>query len=249
MGDGEPPAAPASEVGAGGVQVVADAELRGHGRLDIRQTRFERCYVHNSQARGGRAVGIDVIDCTTWSCHLFDVHLEDCVVRNLKTSRGGGGRTTPLFLWGGSARRVTLEGTIGGIVWNLPKRGADVFDSDPVGADRIRRYYDSIGDWALDVSQARFRSVPSFRLGPPGRLVRRDPETQPLITRHAAERALELIGPELGIWRIGLEQLVDGTWPDEIVLMPALGGAKTRREEQLRGLARLRNIGAFDGDR
>jgi hypothetical protein len=249
MGEDELQPAGGSEISAAGMRVIADAELRGHGELELRQTRFERCYVGNSQARGGRAVGVEVIDCTTWSCHLFDVHLEDCVVRNLMTSPGGGGRATPLFLWGGSARRVTLAGTIGGVVWNPPKRGWYGFDADPVKAEEVRRYYDSIDDWALDVSEARFRSVPSLRFGPPGRLIRRDPETQPLIARRAAERALEAIGHDLGIWRIDLERLVRGAWPDEVVLMPALGGPKTRREEQLRALERLRQIGAFENDR
>lgn len=193
-------------------------------------------------------MGIEVIDCTAWSCHLFDVHLEDCVVRDLKSSPGGGGRSTPLFLWGGSARRVTLAGMIGGLIWNPPRRARSGFESDLAKAEKVRRYYDSIDDWALDVSQARFRSVPSFRFGPPGRLVRRDPETQPLITRSAAVRALELIGPGLGIWRVVLEQLVQSKWPDEIVLMPALGGPKRRREEQLGALGRLREFGAFEGD-
>jgi hypothetical protein len=121
-------------------------------------------------------------------------------------------------------------------------------DSDPVKAEEIRRYYDSIDDWALDVSQARFRSVPSFRFGPPGRLVRRDPENQPLITRPAAEWALGLIGHELGVWRTVLEGLVQANWRDEVVLMPALGGPKARQEEQFRGLERLRQIGTFDDD-
>jgi hypothetical protein len=111
MDEGDPQPVPASQIGSGPIRVVADAELRGHGELGVRQTRFERRYVHNSQARGGQAVGVELIDCATWSCVLFDVHLEDCVVRNLKTAPGGGGRTTPLFFWGGSARRVTLAGT------------------------------------------------------------------------------------------------------------------------------------------
>lgn len=237
-----------SETEAAGLTVIADAELRGHGELDVRHTRFERCYVHNSQARGGRALGVEVIDCTIWSCVLFNVHLEDCVVRNLKMSPGGGGRTTPLFLWGGSARRVTLAGTIGGVIWNGPKRAGHGFDAGPVSADEVRRYYDSFDDWALDVSQARFRSVPSFRFGPPGRLVRRDPETQPLITRSAAKRALDLVESEIGVWRIVLRNFVEDVWPDEIVLVPALGGRKPKREQELRGLERLRQIGAFEED-
>jgi hypothetical protein len=72
---------------------------------------------------------------------------------------------------------------------------------------------------------------------------------KPSVSHPPAKRALELIGRELGIWRIGLAELVKGTWPDEVVLMPALGGSKTRREEQLRGLERLRQIGALEGDR
>jgi hypothetical protein len=87
---GQPQPASGSEIGPDGIRVVADVELRGHGELDVRNTRFERCYVHNSQARGGCAVGVELIDCTIWSCHLFDVHLEECSVRNLKTSPGGG---------------------------------------------------------------------------------------------------------------------------------------------------------------
>ena len=116
-------------------------------------------------------------------------------------------------------------------------------------AEEVRRYYDALDGWALDVSEARFRSVPSFRFGPPGRLVRRDPETQPLVTRTAAARALDLVGSELRVWRTVLADLVAGAWPDEIVLMPALGGPKPRREEELRGLERLRQIGAFEADR
>jgi hypothetical protein len=249
MDDAAPGPAAGSEPSADLIKVIADAELRGHGELNVGQTRFERCYVHNSRARGGRAVAVEAIDCTTWSCHLYDVRLEDCVVRNLKTSPGGGGRATPLFLWGGSARRVTVAGTVGGIIWNPPTRGLLGFDLDPAKVEEVRRYYDSIDDWAVDVSQARFRSMPSLRFGPPGRLVRRDPETQPLITKQAAARALELIGSELGIWRAVLADLVTGSWPDEIVLMPALGARKARREEELRGLERLRQIGAFEDDR
>jgi hypothetical protein len=247
MTEAESQSVAGQDVVADPIRVVVDAELRGHGELDMHQTRFERCDVHNSQAQGGRAVGIEMIDCTVWSCSLFDVHLERCLVRNLKTSAPGGGRKTPLFLWGGQARRVTLEGTIGGVIWN-PPRGPDRVETDRAKVNEVRRYYESIDDWAIDVSKARFRSVPSFRFGPPGRLVRRDPETQPLITRHAAERSLELIGGEPGIWRVVLTGLVQGAWPDEMVLMPALGGPKTRREEELRGLERLRQIGAFEGE-
>jgi hypothetical protein len=231
----------------GPVEVVAGTEIRAHGKLNLLNTRFEGCHIANSSARDGRAFGVELIDCTIWACSLHDVHLEDCTVRNLKTSPGGGGRTTPLFIWGGTTRRVALTGTIGGIVWNPPK--PDRPDATSAQAvDAVRRYYDTVDDWALDVSEARFRSIPSFRFGPPGRLVRRDPETQPLISRQAAARALALIGPEIGVWRVVLSNLVKAGWPDATVLMPALGGRKAAREDDLGGLDRLRKIGAFETD-
>jgi hypothetical protein len=43
-----------------------------------------------------------------------------------------------------------------------------------------------------------------------------------------------------------LEDLLERDWPEEVVLIPALGGRKTRYEEELRGIARLRSIGAFE---
>jgi hypothetical protein len=58
----------------------------------------------------------------------------------------------------------------------------------------------------------------------------------------------ELIGSELGIWRTVLADLVERSWPDEIVLIPRLGGRKARREEELRALERLRQIGPFEDD-
>jgi hypothetical protein len=107
-----------------------------------------------------------MIDCTVSSRSLFVVHFERSLVRDLKTSAPDGGSKTPLFLWGGPARRVTLEGTIGGVIWN-PPRGLDRVEVDRAQVNAFRRYHESIDDWAIDVSKARVRSVPSFRFGPP----------------------------------------------------------------------------------
>jgi hypothetical protein len=210
-----------------------------HGRLAVADARFERYTFDNCSAHGGLVERVELVDCTTWACSLTDVLLEDCLVENLRTSPGGGGRTTPLFVWGGTARHVVLRGTLGGLVWNPPEAGAKV--------DGVRRYYEGV-DWALDVSEARFRSVPAFRFGPPGRLIRRDPETQPLIDRCRAQDALARVGGEIGVWRVVLEGLVARDWPDEVVLVPPLGGPKVRYEEELAAIARLKAIGAFEAE-
>ena len=226
--------------------LVSEAEFRAHGELDVRDTRYERCIFDNCSGIGGRAVGIELIDCTTWASRVRNVHLEDCLIHNLKTSYGGGGRTSPFFFWGGTMRRVTITGTVGGVIWNAPE---GMWKRSPEALARSKaaqRYYESVDDWALDVSEARFRSVPTLRFGPPGRLIRRDPDTQPLITIRAAQRVLDLKPADIGVWRIVLEGLVKAGWPDGIVLMPALGARKAQREKELAGLERLRQVGAFE---
>jgi hypothetical protein len=224
-------------------QLVVNARFRAGGELSVTNARFERCLFDNCRAARGRAVGVELIECTAWACQLVDVQLEDCLVQDLRTAVAAGGRRAPLFLWGGSAHRVTLTGTLGAIIWNPPRAGAQ-----PASLREIRRYYASLGDWALDVSNARFTSCPSLRWGPPGRLIRRDPETQPLIDRPAAVRALETVGGELGVWQAVLTQFAQSSWPDEIVLVPALGAPKHRRERQLQALERLRRTRAFAED-
>jgi hypothetical protein len=127
------------------------------------------------------------------------------------------------------ARRTTIAGTVGGIVWN-PAGPLGLPNDDE--ADRARAFYADV-DWALDVTDARFRSVPTLRYGPPGALIRRDPATQPLVTRARASAALEATGRESGVWWVVLDQLVKSAWPDDAVLILGLGGTKRRYETDL----------------
>jgi hypothetical protein len=164
-------------------RTLSDASFEAqHGQLRVRDLRLERCTFDNCAAHGGLAERVDLIDCATWACSLRDVVPGDCSVTNLRTSIESGGKRTPLFLWGVMTERVTLAGKIGSIIWN-PPHGASI---DFVPA---MRFYDAVDDWAVDVSEARFTSVPSLRFGPPGWLVCGDPATQPLVSRRAAETA------------------------------------------------------------
>lgn len=225
---------------------LSDASFHESGHLRARDLRLERCTFDNCHARGGVAERVDLIDCATWACSLHDVVLRDCSVTNLRTTiESGGGRRTPLFLWGVMAQRVTLAGKIGSIIWNPPHDAWPWTSSDFVAA---MRFYDAVDDWALDVSAARFTSVPALRFGPPGRLVRRDPATQPLVSRRAAETALSRAASDIGVWRVVLDDLLSKPWPDEIVLVPALGAPKASREDDLRRLERLGSAGAFEDD-
>lgn len=215
-----------------------------HGRLDLNNARYEACTFDNCSANGGVARRVEVVNCMVWSCGLRDVILEDCVLQNLRMSYPGGGKRMPLILDGVMTRRVIIRGTIGSFIWNPPDSGSAW--ATPAAVEAAQRFYATVDDWALDVSDARFRSVPSLRFGPPGALVRRDPDVQPLITRARANAVLGADPVDLGVWGVVLESFVRSPWPDEIVMIPGLGGRRESYEEDLAGLNRLRGVGAFD---
>jgi hypothetical protein len=214
------------------------------GELHARDAIFDRCSFDNCNARGGVVENVVASDCETWACSLHNVELRDCTVTNLRTSvGGGGGKRSPLFLWGVLAHHLTLRGRIGGLIWNPPRTSSDSASADISAA---RRFYAGVQDWALDVSEARFTSVPSLAFAPPGGLVRRDPETQPLVTRDGAARVLRRLPVATSVWTVVLDEFVRSPWPDETVLVPALGARKEQRDRDRRELERLGQLGAFE---
>ena len=199
-------------------------------KLDQIGGRFEACTFDNLVARGGTATGVTLSNCTVWSCKIHNVVFEDCLVENVKTSYPGGGKKAPQILWGVVTHRVTLRGTFGGLIWNGPD--AQWTDADNPAID-VERFYGSMTDWALDIRDARFRSVPSLRFGPPGHLILRDETSQPLLDRPAATHVLDEAGDRIGIWRTVLRDFLSLPWPDTIVLVPSAGGPKTRYLDEL----------------
>jgi hypothetical protein len=80
-------------------------------------------------------------------------------------------------------RRVALRGKLGFIKFNAECHSeSDRFPLHQAAwNDAYREFYKSV-DWALDIREAQFSTSVDFHFLP-GRLVRRDPETQVLITR------------------------------------------------------------------
>jgi hypothetical protein len=213
----------------------------------IQDTTFRECTFDNWSAKDCELSRLRLEHCRFWACSLHGGILRDCVIDDLRMTIGsGGGRRTPLFLWGTLAEHVVLNGRIGGFIWNLPyetfaeygKPKADRIETKAIA--RAREHYAGV-DWALDISQAKFSSVPAFRYGPPGRLIRRDERTQPLVTREDAEGGRwRAIAEDIGVWRVVLDSFAKSRWPDEIVLTPAAGGTGERDRA---GIERLREIG------
>jgi len=206
--------------------------------------RLERVNFDNCSATRCTFKQVEALACRLWSCTLHEPTLEDLLIRDVRmTVDGGPGKRDPFFIWGGVAKHVRLVGTIGGLIWNQPYRWL-TSGRDRGALNAVRRYYASV-DWALDVTQAEFQSGPALRFGPPGQLIRRDPVTQPLVTRH---RALAIgwksLGKEIGAWRGVLDDLITNDWPDSVVLIPAGRGRALR--EDLEGIERLRSIGVAE---
>jgi len=230
------------------MKTIADKTISKHLKGDaVEDTRFERCAFDNCSARSVTLRHVEFLDCRCWACHLDDPIFEDCLISGLRMTigTGGGGRTHPLRIGGGVAKHLTLRGRIGSLIWNPPYKWLvdHGWNWDRRGLDRLQRAYEEI-DWALDIRGALFTSVPTLHFGPPGRLILRDPATQPLVTRERANSAdWRALGFGLGVWRVVLDSFVKSPWPDEIVLVPAMANRRAKREEDLAGLEMLRAIG------
>lgn len=105
------------------------------------------------------------------------------------------------------------------------------------------RYYAEV-DWALDISEAEFTGVEMYRSGIPATLVRRDPETQVVVTRDSVTN---------GDWRaacdgssvwVAIERFLSSGFQDAVLI--AEKRAKHLAED-LAAFRRLRDIGVAVG--
>ncbi len=227
---------------------VTGADYTGrHGQRRLSDVEFDSCTFSNCSIQGGALTDVEFTNCRVWACTLHDVELRNCVIDGLRMTvdGGSGGRTFPLMSSGLLADRVILRGTLGSIICNPPRRDQSATRA-ATAVDVGAAFYAGVEEYALDIRDAKFTTVPSLRFGPPGHLVRRDPTTQPLIQRQEAERVLALPNLSIGVWRIVLEDLVHAGWPESTVLVPASKGAKKRREKDSADLERLREVATLE---
>jgi hypothetical protein len=187
---------------------------------------------------------VRLLDCREMGCSLHAAIVEDVLVDGLRTSDP--------HVRGAVFNHVTLRGRIGGFMISplvTPERpeSAEQRAFDTANA----AYYASV-DWALDIREAEFTDEVDLR-GVPGRLVRRDPETQVLVTREKALdgrwRALDL---DQTYWPTALEFFLQDDRLDSTVLVvpsqvPQDWGLWTR-QTLLDGLRRLRDEGIVEPD-
>ncbi|HET6880259.1 MAG TPA: hypothetical protein VFI31_08895 [Pirellulales bacterium] len=205
--------------------------------MEFRRCRFHECVFSNTymQSRRSKFANAQIIDCIIDGGLLGPAIVEDVLIRNLTS-------TDTLFTRGMIFKHVTLSGRMGELVI-LPLYEGD--DGPKEGVNTINRanhdYYREI-DWAIDISnleciECDIRCIPA-------RLVRRDIETQAVVTRAglADGRWREL---KKNSWKHHLSAMVREE-ADDCVL---IAGKKAKDfRDQLAGIRELRSAGIADAE-
>jgi hypothetical protein len=189
------------------------------GDLEFRRCRFDGCLVSITHSPKQRATvrNLRLTDCTANGGSIGKAIIEDALIENLKTPG--------LFqTFGAVFKHVVLRGRFNDLMicdYVLPRSDVNPpYQYENVEAFREANaaYYANV-DWALDISQGEFRDL-DIR-GIPGKLIRRDPETQILVTR---QRVLQEDWRELPFrdedTRFSLDFILRMELPDRVLIAP-----------------------------
>ena len=183
---------------------------------------------------------VQIVNCSTVNCLAGPTVFEHVTIDGLDTN-------DLLILPSPMFNRVVIKGRVGRIKINSDAFFVDCTTEAQAPFDLARsKFYENV-DWALDISQAEFRE---FEVqGIPSRLIRRDPETQVVITR---EKALE------STWRDRLSS-TNTFWPfvidlflrdgdSDTVLVAPKGRRSKRSDRLLAELMEIRDAGVAEPD-
>ena len=188
-------------------------------RVIIRNVELDRC-----EAYGGGLHGVILEDiCVKGPSHLRMPDVMACALKHVKVT----GRIDSLWFHD---------------LWKLDP-------DDPINAEFKQanaRYYEQV-DWALDISEAEFSGECDIR-GVPWQLIRRDPETQAIVTPERAQAmSFELSRIDLSktYWRTSIESMLIERQPGAVLVVPK--GSK-KFHDHLKGLHLLRQAGIAEAD-
>lgn len=188
---------------------------------------------------------VRLFDCREIGCSLDAAIVEDVLVDGLQTS--------DFFVtWGAVFKHVTLRGRIGRFMISPLVTPSQPQSTVQRAFDAANAAYYAQVDWALDLREAEFTDEVDLR-GVPGRLVRRDAETQVLILREKAVagrwRQLDL---ERTYWPTALKFFVEDSTQDALVLVVPTRVRDDRGlwtpKTLLEGVQRLRDAGIAEPD-
>ncbi len=180
---------------------------------------------------------VRLIHCEQGGCAVETAIVEDVTVDGLRTHG-------LLHTWGAVYKHVVLKGNIDNIMISPVIATGTATPKQQRAFDEANgRYYETV-DWALDISEGRFDECEIQRV--PARLIRRDPETQVVITR---EKALMGEWKKLDLsktyWRTSIEFFLERGDQDLVLVAPK---RYSKYQVLLDGLKMLRDAGVAEPD-
>jgi uncharacterized protein YjbI with pentapeptide repeats len=228
---------------------IRDKEFRDAGqwthlfpRRQIANKKYESCFFdncHNYLPKNPNnrlhLSNIDLTDCSNRGCSIYGAEIENVNVHNLRSYQ-----KHLLFLWACVFNQVTLTGKIGSLKINWGIEPTPITEAQAKWEEANIRFYEDV-DWALDISNARFSFGISLE-AIPGYLIRRDPETQVLVTRESASSVdLDKLDWDGSSLKVALQWFLSNGVFDDVVLVAPI---KTKYfEVDMKALNMLRKAG------
>jgi hypothetical protein len=211
--------------------------------IEFRNCTFGSCAISMARNPALRSTirNVRLIGCEEVSCALHTAIVEDVIVDGLKASGSAGG----LFqTWGAVFKHVILKGKVRRVMFSpAVALGLATRDEQQAFDDANAAYYKSI-DWAMDISQGEFEECEIQSV--PAHLIRRDPETQVVVTRAKAARGewrkLDLSKTH---WPISLDFFLKRGDQDVVLVTPK---CSKKFRDLLAGLKMLRDAGIAEPD-
>lgn len=214
----------------------------GRTHRDVRFTGciFQSCSLALSEqdlSKRPRVVNAELRKCAVAACNVTATVFEDVLVEGLKTSG-------PFQTWAAVFKHVTLRGRVDRVMFNpFFHPGYPESKFQQVVARANADYYAAV-DWALDIREAEFLDFDCRGL--PSRLVRRDPQTQAVVTRERLLGCGDAIRAGGPLWESWLKQFVQDAWyADEVLVAPK---RSPKFKELITGLDGLRRNGVLEAD-
>jgi hypothetical protein len=201
---------------------------------------FDNCHNYLPKNPNNRLhlTNIDLTDCSNRGCSLYGAAIEKVNVHNLRTYQ-----KHLLFLWACVFNQVTLAGKIGSLKINWGIEPTPDTEAQTKWEEANVKFYENV-HWALDISNAKFSFAISLE-AIPGSLIRREPETQVLVTREAASSVdLEKLDWNGSSMKVSLQWfLSQGIFDDVVLVAPT----ETKHfEVDMKAVNMLRRTGIAD---
>jgi hypothetical protein len=181
--------------------------------LEFRGCTFIGCSLSLTHDPRSRSIvrRVQLLNCHERGCKLHPALVEEVMIDGLTTRH--------FHSWGAVFHHVTLKGRIGPIMLSHLVTPAQPHSTTQHAFTAANAAYYTDVDWALDIREAEFEDV-DLR-GVPGHLIRRDPETQVLVTRaHVLEGKWHQLRLEKTYWATALEFFLETNLASGVLIAP-----------------------------